>query len=97
MKLHFYDQPLMTSLIWMDIVFVNQNSKAIYDELGKLPHIYKSARYHIIAGLQCFQRGWCQYEMALGYGKSLDLIGGFESRKMCSIKYVFQTEKQLII
>ena len=51
--------------VWLDIVNVNQNSRDIVAELSILPEIYGSASRHVIAGFDCFSRGWCLFEIAM--------------------------------
>ena len=63
---HLKNLPTVNIRIWIDILFNNQNSNNIQEELNMAEQIYKSAPYHVaIVTPTLFSRCWCLYEIAV--------------------------------
>jgi hypothetical protein len=51
---------------WIDIFFIDQNSKDVKTELIISEEVYRTSRYHVVLLANCpLQRGWCIYEIAI--------------------------------
>jgi hypothetical protein len=49
--------------IWIDIFFVNQNSKDIIAELSHANDIYSNSKWHLCVSVDIIDRCWCVFEL----------------------------------